>query len=155
MKKINVSNYYYLANNKTINKEEIDVGATLFDGKWITNHTEATEINVQKRNKISIYVPSTIDVNKVNENFENLTKDTIKKLQENFNKNVQRYNTQGAWKSEDGNIVYENINILTIEEIEENFENTLNYFISLANQFKKDLSQEGISIGINEGLLII
>ena len=155
MKKINVSNYYYLANNKTINKEEIDVGATLFDGKWITNHTEATEINVQKRNKISIYVPSTIDVNKVNENFENLTKDTIKKLQENFNKNIQRYNTQGAWKSEDGNIVYEDINILTIEEIEENFENTLNYFISLANQFKKDLSQEGISIGINEGLLII
>lgn len=155
MKKINVSNYYYLANNKTINKEEIDVGATLFEGKWITNYTEASEINVQKNNKISIYVPSTIDVNKVNKNFENLTQDTIKKLQKNFNKNVQRYNTQGAWKAEDGNIVYEDINILTIEETEENFENTLNYFISLAKQFKKDLSQEGISIGINEGLLII
>ena len=103
MKKIYVSNYYYLTNNKTINKEDIDVGATLFDGKWKTNHTESSEINVQKNNKISIYVPSTIDVNKVNENFEN----------------------------------------------------TLNYFISLANQFKKDLSQEGISIGINNGLLII
>ena len=155
MKKINVSNYYYLANNKTINKEDIDVGATWYDGKWITNHTEATEINVQKRNKISIYVPSTIDVNKVNSNFENLTKDTIKKLQENFNKNVQRYNTQGAWKSENGEIVYEDINILTINENEENFENTLSYFIQLAKQFKNDLSQEGISIGINEGLLII
>ena len=155
MKKINVSNYYYLANNKTINKEDIDVGATLFDDEWKTNYTEATEINVQKNNKISIYVPSTIDVNKVNPNFENLTKDTIKKLQENFNKNVKRYSTQGAWKSEDGNIVYEDINVLTIEETEENFENTLNYFISLAKQFKKDLSQEGISIEINEGLLII
>ena len=155
MKKINVSNYYYLANNKTINKEDINVGATLFDGKWKTNHTESSEINVQKNNKISIYVPSTIDVNKVNSNFENLTQDTIKKLQENFNKNVQRYSTQGAWKSENGNIVYENINILTIEETEENFEGTLRYFIQLANQFKKDLSQEGISIGINEGLLII
>lgn len=155
MKKINVSNYYYLANNKTINKNQIDVGATWFDGKWITNHTEATEINVQKRNKISIYVPSTIDVNKVNPNFENLTQDTIKKLQENFNKNVQRYNTQGAWKSEDGNIVYEDINILTIDATEENFEGTLRYFVQLAKQFKKDLSQEGISIGINDGLLII
>ena len=155
MKKINVSNYYYLANNKTINKEEINVGATLFDGKWKTNHTESSEINVQKNNKISIYVPSTIDVNKVNSNFENLTQNTIDKHKKDFNTDVQRYNTQGAWKSEDGNIVYENINILTIEEIEENFENTLNYFISLANQFKKDLSQEGISIGINEGLLII
>ena len=155
MKKINVSNYYYLANNKTINKKDIDVGATLFNGEWKTNHTESSEINVQKNNKISIYVPSTIDVNKVNSNFENLTKDTIKKLQENFNKNVQRYNTQGAWKSENGEIVYEDINILTIEETEENFEGTLRYFIQLANQFKKDLSQEGISIGINEGLLII
>ena len=155
MKKINVSNYYYLANNKTINKEDIDVGATLFDGKWKTNHTEATEINVQKSNKISIYVPSTIDVNKVNSNFENLTQDTIKKLQENFNKNVQRYSTQGAWKSEDGNVVYENINILTIEETEDNFESSLSYFIQLAKQFKKDLSQEGISIGVNNGLLII
>ena len=155
MKKINVSNYYYLANNKTINKEEINVGATLFNGEWKTNHTESSEINVQKNNKISIYVPSTIDVNKVNSNFENLTKDTIKKLQENFNKNVQRYNTQGAWKSENGEIVYEDINILTIEETEENFEGTLRYFIHHANQFKKDLSQEGISIGINEGLLII
>ena len=37
----------------------------------------------------------------------------------------------------------------------ENFKNTLNYFISLAKQFEKDLSQEGITIGINEGLLII
>lgn len=155
MKKFNVSNYYYLANNKTINKNQIDVGATLFNGEWKTNHTESNEINVQKNNKISIYVPSTIDVNKVNENFENLTQDTIKKLQKNFNKNVKRYNTQGAWKSEDGNIVYENINILTIDITEDNFENTLRYFIQLAKQFKKDLSQEGISIGINDGLLII
>lgn len=155
MKKINVSNYYYLANNKTINKEDIDVGATLFDGKWKTNHTESSELNVQKNNKISIYVPSTIDVNKVNSNFENLTQNTIDKLKKDFNTDVQRYNTQGAWKSEDGNIVYEDINILTIDATEENFENTLNYFISLAKQFKKDLSQEGISIGINKGLLII
>ena len=155
MKKINVSNYYYLKDNKVIDKKDINSGATWYDGKWITNHTEATEINVQKRNKISIYVPSTIDVNKVNSNFENLTQDTIKKLQENFNKNVQRYNTQGAWKSENGEIVYEDINILTIEETEDNFEGTLSYFIQLAKQFKKDLSQEGISIGINEGLLII
>ena len=155
MKKLNVSNYYYLKDNKVINKKDINYEATWFDCKCITNHTEATEINVQKRNKISIYVPSTIDVNKVNTNFENLTQDTIKKLQENFNKNVKRYNTQGAWKAEDGNIVYEDINILTIEETEENFEGTLRYFVQLAKQFKKDLSQEGISIGINNGLLII
>ena len=155
MKKLNVSDYYYLSNNKTIDKKDIDNGATLFEGKWVTNHTESTEINIQKNNKISIYVPSTIDINKVNENFENLTQDTIDKLKKDFNTDVQRYNTQGAWKSEDKKLVYEDINILTIDATEENFEKTLNYFIELANQFKKDLTQEGISIGINDGLLII
>ena len=155
MKKLNVSDYYYLSNNKTIDKKDIDNGATWFNGKWVTNHTQSNEINVEKYNKISIYVPSTIDVNKVNENFENLTQDTIDKLKKDFNTDVQRYNTQGAWKSEDKKLVYEDINILTINTTEENFEKTLNYFIELANQFKKDLTQEGISIGINNGLLII
>ena len=96
-----------------------------------------------------------IDVKKVNANCKKLTQGTIKKLRENLNKNFERYNTQGAWKVEDGNIVYEVINILTIDATQENFEGTLRYFVQLAKQFKKDLSQEGISIGINEGLLII
>ena len=52
-------------------------------------------------------------------------------------------------------MIYEDRNILTIDATEENFEGTLRYFVQLAKQFKKDLSQEGISIGINEGLLII
>ena len=155
MKKINISNYYYLKEGKTIKQEEISCGATKFNGKWITNYSESNEILVNNTNKLSIYVPSTIDVNKVNENFEKLTEDTIKKLQKELNTNVERYDTKGAWKTEEGTIVYEDINILTIDTNGENFENNLDYFIRLAKQFKVDLAQEGISIGINNGLLII
>ena len=155
MKKINVSNYYYLKEGKTIKQEDISCGATKFNGKWITNYNESTEILVNNMNKISIYVPSTIDVNKVNENFEKLTEDTVEKLQKELNTDVKRYDTQGAWRTEEGTIVYEDINILTIDTNEENFENNLDYLIRLAKQFKKDLTQEGISIGINNGLLII
>ena len=34
-------------------------------------------------------------------------------------------------------------------------EDKLNEFIKLAKELKKDLTQEGISIGINDGLMII
>lgn len=155
MKKINVSDYYYLAEGKQIKQEEIGSGATKFNGQWVTNYNESNEIIANNTNKLSIYVPSTIDINKVNDNFEQLTNDTIKKLKNELNTNVERYDTQGAWKTEEGSIVYEDINILSIEATEENLENNLNYFIGLAKQFKKDLAQEGISIGINNGLLII
>lgn len=148
------TNYFYLNNKKVIEESEIDVGATMFNGQWVTNYQESNKIEVNPINQISIYVPSTIDVNKINEQFELLTINTADMLQKEFNTTVERIDTQGAWKSEQG-LVFENINILSINASYEKFESTLEYFINLAEKFKKDLSQEGISIGINDGLMII
>ena len=69
--------------------------------------------------------------------------------------NTKEYKTKGAWKCENGFIVYEDITILTINATMENFENQLNDFIKLAEELKKELTQEGISVGINDGLMII
>lgn len=154
MKKTLRTNYFYLMNSKQIKEEEITSGATKFDGQWITNFQESDTIEVKDNNELSIYVPSTIDVDKINEQFELLTIDTANMLQKEFNTNVKRIDTKGAWKSEQG-LMFENINILSINASYEKFESTLEYFINLAEKFKKDLSQEGISIGINNGLMII
>ena len=148
------TNYFYLNNKKVIEESEIDAGATMFEGQWITNYQESDTIEIKENNELSIYVPSTIDVNKINEQFELLTKNTINMLQKEFNTNVKRIDTKGAWKSEQG-LVFEDINILSINASYEKFESILEYFINLAEKFKKDLSQEGISIGINDGLMII
>lgn len=148
------TNYFYLNNKKVIEESEINEGATMFNGQWYTNYEESNKIDVNPINQISIYVPSTIDVNKINEQFELLTINTANMLQKEFNTTVERIDTQGAWKSEQG-LVFENINILSINASYEKFESTLEYFINLAEKFKKDLSQEGISIGINDGLMII
>ena len=148
------TNYFYLNNKKVIEETDIDAGATMFNGQWYTNYNETNEIDVNAINQISIYVPSTIDVDKINEQFELLTIDTANMLQKEFNTNVERIDTKGAWMSENG-LVFENINILSIDTSFKEFESTLNYFINLAKQFKKDLNQEGISIGINDGLMII
>ena len=154
MKKTLKTNYFYLMNSKQIKEEEITSGATKFNNQWITNCQESDTIEIKDNNELSIYVPSTIDVDKINEQFELLTIDTANMLQKEFNTNVKRIDTKGAWMSENG-LVFEDINILSIDTSFKEFESTLNYFINLAKQFKKDLSQEGISIGINDGLMII
>ena len=151
MKKINVSNYFYLVQGKQIKKEEITSGATLFNGKWITNYNESKNIEVKENNKLSLYVPSTINVNEINKNFEKV----INKVQEKINQKTTRNYTQGAWREEKGNLVYEDICILTIDVVADNFEKKLNDFITIANELKQELTQEGISIGINNGLMII
>ena len=148
------TNYFYLMNSKQIKEEEITSGATKFNGQWVTNYQESDIIEIKENNELSIYVPSTIDVNKINEQFELLTKNTENMLQKEFDTIVKRIDTKGAWKSEQG-LVFEDINILSINANYEKFESTLEYFINLAEKFKKDLSQEGISIGINDGLMII
>lgn len=43
MKKINVADYYYLAEGKQIKQNEINSGATKFNGQWITNYNESNE----------------------------------------------------------------------------------------------------------------
>ncbi len=145
------TNNFYLNNSMVISEKEIDAGATMFDNQWITNINVSTEIEVKKLNELSIYVPSTIDVDKINENLE----ETITSVKNKINEKAREYKTQGAWKAENGEIVFENICILTIIVNAENFENRLNDFIKLAHELKTELTQEGISIGINDGLMII
>ena len=154
MKKTLKANHFYLMNSKQIKEEEITSGATKFDGQWVTNYQESDTIEIKDNNELSIYVPSTIDVDKINEQFELLTINTVNMLQKEFNTTIKRIDTKGAWKSEQG-LVFENINILSIDTSFKEFESTLKYFINLAEQFKKDLNQEGVSIGINDGLMII
>ncbi len=151
MKKYEVSNYYYLNSKKQINKNEINSGATMFDGQWFTNFNESNVINIEKNNKISIYVPSTIDIDKTNENIKEVIRDVKREIKEN----TEEYYTQGAWRTHDNKIVYENICILTINTNENNFEKKINEFIKIANNLKKELNQEAVSIGVNDGLLII
>ena len=151
MKKINVKDYYYLAERKAIKENEIENGATKFNGQWITNYNEKKEIILNSKNTLGIYIPSTIDVDKTNENVKQLVSDVKNQLTKEFNQEPQVIPTQGAWKCENGKIVYENITILNVNTDD----NALPYFINLAEKLKKDLTQEGISIGVNNGLLII
>ena len=151
MKKTLKTNYFYLMNSKQIKEEEITSGATKFGGQWVTNYQESDIIEIKENNELSIYVPSTIDVDKINTNINK----TIEEIKSKINEATKNYKTNGAWRTEEGSIVFEEITILSINVNEKNFENKLNDFIIIAEEMKKDLNQEGISIGINNGLMII
>ena len=151
MKKTLKANHFYLMNSKQIKEEEITSGATKFDGQWVTNYQESDTIEIKDNNELSIYVPSTIDVDKINENINK----TIEEVKSKIKEATKDYKTNGAWRTEEGTIVFEEITILSINVNKESFENKLNEFIIIAEEMKKDLKQEGISIGINNGLMII
>lgn len=151
MKKTLTTNYFYLMNSKQIKEEEITSGATKFNDQWITNYQESDVIEIKENNELSIYVPSTIDVDKINENIDK----TIEEVKNKIRENTKDYKTNGAWRTEEGAIVFEEITILSINVNKESFENKLNEFIIIAEEMKKELKQEGISIGINKGLMII
>lgn len=145
------TNYFYLMNSKQIKEEEITSGATKFNNKWVTNYQESDTIEIKDNNELSIYVPSTIDIDKINENINK----TIEEIKSKIKEATKDYKTNGAWRTEEGTIVFEEITILSIDVNKENFENKLNEFIAIAEGMKIDLKQEGISIGINNGLMII
>ena len=151
MKKTLKTNYFYLMNSKQIKEEEITSGATKFGSQWVTNYQESDIIEIKENNELSIYVPSTIDIDKINTNINK----TIEEVKSKINEATKNYKTNGAWRTEEGTIVFEEITILSINVNEKNFENKLNDFIIIAEKMKKDLNQEGISIGINNGLMII
>lgn len=145
------TNYFYLMNSKQIKEEEITSGATKFNNQWITNYQESDMIEIKENNELSIYVPSTIDVDKINENINK----TIEEVKSKIKEATKDYKTNGAWRTEEGTIVFEEITILSIDVNKESFENKLSEFIAIAEEMKKELKQEGISIGINNGLMII
>ena len=151
MKKTLKTNYFYLMNSKQIKEEEITSGATKFGEQWVTNYQESDIIEIKENNELSIYVPSTIDVDKINTNINK----TIEEVKNKINEVTKNYKTNGAWRTEEGTIVFEEITILSINVNEKNFENKLNEFVKIANNLKKELNQEAVSIGVNNGLMII
>ena len=131
-------------------------GATQFaDG--IYSNIEGNEyIKINKdKNSISLFVPSTTNINKHIDNnyYVNYCYNKIANLYSNNNKKY--YDTQGSWYSEDlQEVVIEDITIITLE-LNTISEADVYNFIQLANWIKREMSQEGVSIAINTALAIV
>ena len=157
-KKFNFS--FFLSDRKKVNSLEegarIYGGATKFDDAIYSNIAGNEYITInENKNNISLFVPSTVNVNRQVNN-SNVVTYCYNKLQLLYNNNnIKYYDTMGSWFSDDlQKVIIENITIITLE-LNTITEADIYNFIHLSNWIKKDMSQEGVSIAINTALAII
>lgn len=132
-------------------------GATQFDNNCYSFTNETDYATIKDVNRIGIQIPSTIDVNTSIDNTKYVAyvRDVITSYAKYLNIDTQ--NVEGSWYSEDlGEVVVEESTIIWFEVEKENF--NLDDFIlfeEICNNLKSDMSQEGISLYINDTLAII
>ena len=132
-------------------------GATLFKEGVFSNYDNG-ENNIiidSKKNTISIIIPSTIDVDKEIDNKKYVEYySSIIKNYAKF-KNVFFYNSIGSWFSDDLNkVVIEKNTIITIE-VDDLTSKDIMFMINLGKIVKKDMTQEAISVIVNNALCLV
>lgn len=131
-------------------------GATKFNDGIYSNIAGNEYITLNETNNtISLFVPSTIDVNKKADNTEQVNY-CIRQLKRYYNNaNIAFYDTKGSWFSDDlQKVVIEDITIISLN-IATITEQDINIFVSLAEYIKQSMKQEGVSISINSALAIV
>lgn len=150
--------YFYGGSELVTSLEEGAIrngGATKYCDKIISNIETSDLIEIKDENEISIFVPSTINVNMEIDNSEYLRK-IINKITNRYSLNeLTFYNTTGSWLDETSNeIIIEKITIVTLKTKEIN-DIDMKFFIKLAEFLKTEMTQQGISLRINDSLAII
>lgn len=129
-------------------------GATQVGTKVYSNIEKGEEITLYNdKNEVAIYVPSTINVNEVVDNKE-MVAIVRGMLEANFGE-TRIEDTKGSWFSEDNNeVVVEDITIvkaytnqLTTSQI--------NLLTFIGEFVKERMTQEGVSVTINDSLMIV
>ena len=164
-KSINVNSLkgieFFLGGMEKVDSLEIGAqkngGATLFKDGVFSNYDNG-ENNIiidSKKNTISIIIPSTIDVDKEIDNKKYVEYySSIIKNYAKF-KNVFFYNSIGSWFSDDLNkVIIEKNTIITIE-VDDLTSKDIMFMINLGKIVKKDMTQEAISVIINNALCLV
>jgi len=150
---------FFLSNSKIVTSLEEGAkkfgGATKFENEVYSNFEGDENIRITNNNKLSVFIPDTINVNEKTDN-EKYIKYAIKYIQENFNNdNVTFYKTIGSWFSDDlQKVVYDNITIISFET-ELLTEKEIEKMVILAKYIKYEMKQEAVSININSALCLI
>lgn len=150
--------YFYGGSEVVTSLEEGAIrngGATKYRNKIISNIETNEFIEIKEENEISIFIPSTINVNTEIDNVEYLKK-IINKITNRYSLNeLTFYNTKGSWLDESSNeVIIEKITIVTLRTKQVN-DIDIKFFIKLGEFLKIEMKQQGVSLRINDSLAII
>lgn len=163
MKKINSNQFnfsFFLSNKKPV--KSLESGAMENGGATYNKSTKELYSNIagsdfielSNDNKLSIFIPDTINVDeKINPlKYAYYITDQIQKKYNHINE--IEYGL-GSWYSDDlQKVVYDNLTIVSIN-LKKVTKEDINYFIKLANWIKKEMAQEAVTITINESLCLV
>ena len=97
--------------------------------------------------KVSVYVPSTVNVSEQTDNTEQV-KNVIRELSQLFG-GATATQAVGGWVSESGETILERVTIVysfcTSEQLREHFEDVY----GIAQRIKEEMSQEAVTLEIN------
>ena len=97
--------------------------------------------------KVSVYVPSTVNVSEQTDNSEQV-KNVIRELSQLFG-GATATQAVGGWVSESGETILERVTIVysfcTSEQLREHFEDVY----GIAQRIKQEMSQEAVTLEIN------
>ena len=108
--------------------------------------TTTNAISYDMDNKVSIYVPSTVNVNQRTNNKKQVM-DTIKKMSLLFG-GATSYKCTGGWIA-NGDIVTEQVNIVYSFCDKKSLQDNLSKVINICQQIKKDMAQEAVTLEVN------
>ena len=155
VKKLFGENTFYLANRIQVESLEDGAvqygGATLIDGKIYSNIEESEELKLNMKNTVGILVPSTIDININIDNKKYV--EEVEAVLKDFGKVTSKFDSKGSWYSDIEGVVVEENTIVTFESNGNPFDMQLLKY--LAEKLKTDMSQEAVTIILNNGIAII
>lgn len=102
---------------------------------------------------VKIYVPSTVDVKKTIDSAKIViaTQELLSKM---FG-GASRYGAMGSWVSDTHGLVTEHISIVESYCTEEQLEKNLDQVLQYCYKLKKDMSQEAISLEVDNKLYLV
>lgn len=151
---------FFLSNKTLVNS--LDEGAKKFGGATKIEDTIYSNIegdnNIkvnEDQNIISLFIPSTIDADSSVDNTEYVTK-YYKYIKNHFNNaKIITRDTHGAWYSDDmQKTIIEDITIIEVVTNKLN-QSDINYMLNLGLAVKEDMSQEAVSVTINNSLCLV
>jgi hypothetical protein len=151
----------FFLSNKTL-VSSLDEGAKKFGGATKIENTIYSNIegdnNIKvndNKNTISLFVPSTVSADSEINNSEYVEK-YYNYIKNHFNNGkIVIRNTKGAWYSDDmQKTIIEDITIIEVIT-NELTQSDINYMLNLGLSVKEDMSQEAVSVTVNNSLCLV
>ena len=164
MKKYNISNFdnvdYFMSDRVTVSSLEYGAktygGATKIFNNIYSNVSKSNYITIKEGfslNELGLYIPSTLNGNIPINNSAYV--DKYYNIIKNSYNDILTIPTQGSWYSEDKHMtITEDVSIIMVY-LQKISTNDIQSFINLALRVKEDMTQESVSVSVNNSLILV